>query len=100
MSIQKSCEQEVIELHQFFQAWLGGTCEESDQIFERVAQVLSEQFSMVGPDGQQTTREPMLQGLRVAYGSRPELGIWIKAFQSHHQEGGLIVATYEEWQEA
>ncbi len=49
MSIQKSYEQEVIELHQFFQVWLGGMCEESDQIFERVAQVLSEQFSMVGP---------------------------------------------------
>lgn len=99
-AIENRCENEVIELHQFFQDWFNGELQPTAENYARFADVLSADFIIVGPDGNITEREPLIAGLRSAHNSQSDFKIWIENFQFRHQEGNVAVATYEEWQTA
>lgn len=66
--------QEVIDLHAFFEAWLGGTAPNTDAAFARLPAALAEEFSMVTPDGGRLSRSAVVGWLRQAHGSKGDRG--------------------------
>ena len=99
MTIPEIHETEIVELHEFFEGWLGGTLPGSDDAFERFERAIGDTFTFIGPDGTFLERAELVSFLRAAHGSRPGLRIRIKNPKLHHQLGELSIVTYEEWQE-
>lgn len=92
-------EREVIELHQFFEDWFTGKLEPTDANFARFADVMGSDFVIVTPAGRTIPRSTLLQGLKNAHNSQPNIRIWIENFVWQGQAGEFGWATYEEWQE-
>jgi len=97
-SIEKRCEAEVIELHQFFQDWFNGEIEPTNENYARLVDVLSADFILIDPGGNITGGESLLARLRNAHNSRRDFKIWVENFQFRHYEDHIAIATYEEWQ--
>jgi len=94
------CVAEINELHQFFEDWLTGTLPETDAAFERVERALGPGFRLIHPSGSWRSRGDVLKGLRAGYGGQPDLTIQIRDAQLVDEGEELLLATYEEWQEA
>lgn len=92
-------EQEIIRLHEFFVEWMTGILIQTDESFALCADSMSENFYIVAPSGQLTARDALVEGLYNTYNQRQGFRIWIENVQVRHTLGGVIVATYEEWQE-
>ncbi len=95
----EGCVAEIHELHQFFQDWFSGSLAADDSSFDRFANALAEDFSIVSPEGTRRDRAELLPGLRSAHGTDPGTRIWIENAQLRWQRGAVALATYEEWQE-
>ena len=67
--MNKRCENEIVELHQFFEDWFMGRLNNSDQAFRRVEDVMARGFTMVSPEGRVTGRTDLLHSLRSAHGA-------------------------------
>jgi hypothetical protein len=65
---------EVADLHAFFEAWLGGTAENTNALFSRVESALGEGFTLVTPSGQRLQRPDVIGWLRGTHGSRANQG--------------------------
>jgi hypothetical protein len=89
---------EIVELHDFFQGWLGGTLPATDEVYTRLADTQAPEFAIVTPGGELIPGERLLAQLRAAHGSRPGWRMWIENAELRFTQGGLTVATYEEWQ--
>jgi len=96
--LEQRCRREVVELHQFFQDWYNGDIPPTGENFTRLANVLSDDFVIIGPDGEATPRAPLVSGLRQAHNSRTGFEIKIEQFRFHWQVGDIALATYQEWQ--
>ena len=72
--LARAALKEVVELHAFFEAWLGGTGPCTGAAFARLEEALGESFSMVSPDGKRVARAEVIAQLRQAYGSRGRAG--------------------------
>ena len=92
-------ENEIHELHQFFQDWYNNQLSLTDENFSRCVNVLDPNFRIIFPSGDQLQYQTLLNILRNAHGSRKNMRIWIKRIQVLHQIGDLVLAIYEEWQE-
>lgn len=92
-------QREIVELHEFFEGWLGGALAATDESFGRFEGAIVPGFTFVGPDAKVIGREDLLAGLRAAHGSRPALRIRIENPQLRHESADLLLATYEQWQE-
>lgn len=92
-------ENEIIELHQFFQDWFNGVLENTDKAFARFTDVMSEGFGIISPAGQISELDDLTDSLRAAYGSHGKIRIWIENIQLRRQDGRMLIATYEEWQQ-
>ena len=92
-------ENEIVELHQFFQDWYNNILSASPDNFARCEKVLADDFTIIFPNGDKVLCKPLLEGLRKAHNSRINMRIWIEDIQVLYQLGDLILATYEEWQE-
>ena len=92
-------ENEIRELHQFFQDWYNNQLSPTDENFSRCVNVLHPNFTIIFPSGDQVHYQTLLKNLRNAHGSQANMRIWIKQIQVLHQIGELVLATYEEWQE-
>ncbi len=94
--MRRRCEQEVVELHQFFEDWFCGRVDD----FARAEAALSEDFTLVSPRGTTTSRDALLDHIKSNHGGRAEqnFSIRIENFELRHVEFGLAVVTYEEWQ--
>jgi hypothetical protein len=92
-------ENEINDLHQFFQDWYNNQLSPTDENFARCMNVLHPNFRIIFPNGDQVQYQTLLEILRNAHGSRINMRIWIKHIQVLHQIGELVLATYEEWQE-
>ena len=97
--LEQRCEAEIVELHQFFGDWFSAS-EESSIDFDRFAEVLAPDFTMVGPDGRLVEARELLAALREARGSKPGLRIWIDSVRVLHRSGDMTVALYEERQKS
>jgi hypothetical protein len=89
---------EIVALHDFFVGWLSGTLPATDATYARLVDTMAPEFAMVTPGGASIPRERLLAQLRAAHGSRPGWTIWIERAELRAAQGGLTVATYEEWQ--
>ena len=92
-------ENEILELHQFFQDWYNNQLSPTDENFARCMKVLHPNFRIIFPSGDQVQYQTLLEILRNSHGSRKNMRIWITCIQVLHQIGDLVLATYEEWQE-
>lgn len=91
-------QSEIVELHAFFEGWLGGTLPATDAAYARVVDTMAPEFAIVTPGGELLLREQLLAQIRGAHGSRPGWRIWIERPALRLAFGGVTVATYEEWQ--
>ena len=96
--VERRCRDEIVALHDFFEAWLSGTRPDTDRSFDRVRQALASDFQLIHPEGRWMTRTDILDGLRTNHGSQPDLTIEIRNVRVLDGGETLIVATYEEWQ--
>lgn len=97
-ALRARCEDEVLELHRFFQDWMRGAPEVNGEAFSRVSEVLGEGFQRIAPDGSVEGRSEILASLRAAHGSK-SAGFAIRIERCRFRSGGrsLGVVTYEEW---
>ncbi|MEZ4618251.1 MAG: hypothetical protein R2867_22435 [Caldilineaceae bacterium] len=93
------CVAEICRLHDFFQEWFNGTIAASDGNFQRFASVMDPNFVIIGPNGALTDLPTLTTGLHNAYGKEPGVRIWTEQHRLHHQENGLALCTYAEWQQ-
>ncbi len=84
-------ENEVRELHAFFERWFAGTAEPAE--LDRL-DVLDDTFRMVGPDGRLQTVGEIRSATEKAYGRR-SVRIEIRNVWVHPS---APVGMYEEWQ--
>ncbi len=101
--MEKKCEKEVIDLHEFFAQWFRSEIENNGEVFSRLENVLDKQFVLIAPTGELSPRGKLLQQLEAGYGSRKDdekkYRLWIKNIQCRLTEGNLCLVTYEEWGE-
>ena len=80
--MEKLCEKEVIDLHQFFAQWFRAEIENSDEEFSRLEKALDSKFILIVPTGEVQSREKLLKQLRAGYASRKndekDYRLWVK----------------------
>jgi hypothetical protein len=91
-------EAEIHELHKFFQYWFTGTVPESDAVFERCTSVLSDDFTLITPNGVMIVYPALVELLKASYNTRDQFKIWIKNIQVHQEHPNGSIVTYQEWQ--
>jgi len=89
---------EIEELHRFFEAWFRGTLPPEGEALTRLERALDPDLVFISPAGVRHTTEELLAEIGGAHGSRPELEIRIREPELRWTSGGLLAATYEEWQ--
>lgn len=94
---------EVVDLHAFFEAWLGGTCPASVGLLSRAEAALAPSFTMVAPDGRRLSRADTLSWLRQAHGVKGRSGpfrIAVSEPEILHRAEPVVVVGYieEQWQ--
>ncbi len=97
--LAQAARREVIELHALFEAWLGGTCPASEEVFARTEASLAPAFTMVGPDGIPHEWATVIAGLRAAHGAKGRQGpfrIVIAELELLHLEPPLVALRYVE----
>lgn len=96
-------ETEIRELHQFFETWFNGDCEQTESNFARFRDVLDDEFQLISPCGDIDDRDALLESLWNAWGHPTDEGdtmsIWIEDCQIRHQTSDTVLATYQEWQQ-
>jgi hypothetical protein len=101
--MKTQCEKEVIELHKFFEKWFKAEIENKDEIFTQLEDALSEEFMLISPTGQVSSREQVLTQIKNGYGSRKideiPYRLWVQNIECRLQEGNLCLVIYEEWGE-
>jgi hypothetical protein len=104
MTMDTDCNQEIIELHRFFEDWFTGKLGPTDAAFSRFPSVLADAFEIISPSGEVSDRDTIVERVRGAHGAfaDPSLGyrIWIDGYRGRSLGGGLYLANYEEWQES
>jgi hypothetical protein len=101
--MKENCNNEVIDLHRFFEQWFKAEIKNSDEVFSRLENVLNEKFMLIMPTGEYTFRNELLDQLRSGYGSRKEnketYRLWVQNIDCRLIENNLCLVTYEEWAE-
>ena len=83
------------ELHEFFARWFSGWLEEDE--IGRLEVALHPDFTIVGPTGATLDRDGIISGVRAGHG-RGATSIDIHGLATLHQEDGILIGRYEEWQ--
>lgn len=97
MSLNEAVRAEVERIHVVFEDWLAGR---EGASLEGADSVLSEGFRLVAPSGEELQRERLLAGVASARGGRGEdFRIEVRNVDARELDGGLVLCTYEEWQE-
>ena len=95
----EQCRREVIELHAFFQGWLGGVLPEDEETFARFTDAIGPEMMLVSTDGQLLSHDSLVAWIQHAYGSEPGFRLWVENIQVRKAIGGVAVVLYEEWQD-
>ena len=97
-TLQDACFQEVVDLHTFFQGWLGGVLPDDDAVFARFAAANDPAFTLISPDGSIADSVETSAWIRAAHGTRRGFRLWTDAHRMHFQDGNIALVTYREWQ--
>jgi hypothetical protein len=93
-------ESEIRSLHVVIEEWLGGGCEKSPASFVRFSDALAEDFVIVSPSGQRSTKQTLCPGFEAAHGAEGQsFEIEIKNIDLRAATGEHLIATYEEHQQ-
>jgi len=95
--LEERCRAEIVELHRFLEAWSNAELPATEEAFARFDRVIAPSFWLIGPDGEQAGREPIVAAIRAAHGRWRDGRIRIENVRLHQAAGGLALATYEEW---
>lgn len=99
MDVVVACEQEVIGLHRFFEAWFRGEFADRERGFRRFAEVMDPGFAIVSPRGMSTQLDALSEGLRGAYGTwEPGWSIEVRDVAVRHLHADVVLVTYVEAQ--
>jgi len=92
---------EVEALHQFFQNWFTGAIPDNDKMFARLCSVMAPGFEMVDPKGRTVDRAALLTAIRPMHGKYRRLPFRIEIHRPRCRAlgMGLILVSYEEWQD-
>jgi hypothetical protein len=90
---------EIEELHAFFEDWIGGAIDASEERFGRLEEALAETFTFVTTSGEVLGREAIVSAVREAHGTRLGLRITIREPSLVQADEDHLVAVYQEWQE-
>lgn len=96
----EQCEDEILELHRFFERWFTGRADLED--ISRLSGVLSERFLMVTPTGDILDRRSLVAALYNRHGSYAQphgFRIEVREVRERFRTGGHCMVTYEEHQE-
>ncbi len=96
MSIEAAVLREIEELHDFFEAWLGGTGEPD---LARFTDVMDSRFTLVTPAGEEVPFARLLENLRAGRAARPGFRIRVEGARVLHDEPPIVVASYDERQD-
>lgn len=97
MTVADDARREVRELHDFFAAWFRGDRE--PEAFDRVEGALAPTFRLVRPDGTETDRETVLDGVRAARETEASsFRIAVRDLRVRRRLDDGCLVTYEEWQ--
>ncbi|MEM6294759.1 MAG: hypothetical protein AAGA54_26025 [Myxococcota bacterium] len=101
MDVARACEEEIVGLHRFFEAWFRGAFSDRERGFRRFADVMDPGFVIVSPRGTATALPDLSKGLRGAFGTwKPDDAIEVRDVQLRHLHADLAVLTYIEAQRA
>lgn len=89
---------EIIDLHDFFQAWLTAALPNEEAAFARFSSVTAPDFTLISPDGQQLDSAAVTAWIRAAHGSRPGFRLWTTDHTVCYEDHRCVLATYLEWQ--
>lgn len=97
-NLAEDARREVRELHEYFAAWYRG--EREPDSFDRVEAVLSPEFRMVTPAGEEHDRGTVVESVRGNRGTETgaEFEIQIRNLRTLRTMGEYCQVTYEEWQ--
>jgi hypothetical protein len=84
----------VIELHEFFEAWIRGLCDRA--ALTELEQALAGDFSMIVPSGALITRSEVIDRIGASHGSHPGLTIRVDGFSTLVVADPIVVGRYIE----
>lgn len=88
----ESWHREIVELHEFFEAYFLGTIDDQ----HRIEQALAEDFTMAGPDGSVAPRSAVVQAIIAGHAHTNDLRIVIESPRLITETDDLVVAEYIE----
>ena len=94
----RRCEQEIIDIEEFFEGWISGRLDSSDETFARFSGLLAPAFNIVGPTCILLTRIELLEYMRNQHGTDPQTSRWVENPRVAHDVAGLVVVVFDEWQ--
>jgi hypothetical protein len=98
MGLADDCEQEVRELHAFFEDWFTGALPEADAAFDRFEDALGPGFRIVSPDGDERSRTDILEAVWAGHGDSETFDIQVRNVQPRYAFDERCLLRYEEWQ--
>ena len=93
--------EEIVDLHLFFERWLGGNGPKGPHAFARLEDALAPGFTMVNPTGRRLSRAEVVGWIRDGYGAKAEpapFSIAIRDCTVLHEGPGFVAVTYLEEQ--
>lgn len=100
MTRSEAVREEIVQLHEFFEGWFTGQLPDTDAAFRRFSDVMAAEFVLVSPDGEESTRTDLIERLRGAHRSDPDIEIRVEQVRTIAGGDELILARYEEIQES
>ena len=97
-ALYRQCMREVIELHDFFQAWLEGSAPQTESVFRRFTDVNDPAFLLIGPHGRAIDLSAARRWIWEAWNTRPNSRLWTEAHTLRFSTGEMAVMTYHELQ--
>ena len=98
--MENDCRTEVIDLHRFFETWLTGSLDRTQDEFARLSEVLWADFEMISPSGTRTARKDLLSSVWDAHGVHRDrsFSIRIDNLACRPLADAICLATYHERQ--
>lgn len=89
----------VVDIHQFFVAWVSGECREDDATFRAgLLDRISKDMMVIMPGGVGYPAAVFTKYMRGLHGSNPKFRIQIRNVTVRHRIGDVLIVTYEEWE--